>query len=586
MYSIIFFYLLSYFLSIIFSILRHKPMYRYQMKKKLTLEQQYFLYFTLIGIVYVFNMLVDVMDVDAAQYASLSLEMLQNGNYLEVYERGHDYLDKPPLLFWVSALSFKLLGVSNFSYKLPAVLVLILGIYSTYRFTLLWYDKSKALLAALILATTQGYMLMTNDVRTDGILTGMVMFAVWQLSTYIRTYNMAHLCLGAVGIAGAMMTKGPLGIVLVGFAIGGDLLLKRQWKDVFKWQWILLLVLVLILLLPMCYGLYTQFDLHPEKEVYGLKGPSGLRFFFWTQSFGRITGESQWDNGLGPFFFCHSILWDMQPWVLFMIPALFIRTYELVQTRFKITTEREYISFCGFFIGFLALSASRFKLPHYIFPLFPFAAVWIADYIHTLFLNKSKFDRILPKVHFGLLNAFFLVILLYFVLFFSPQGVLLPIVCAVLFILCWLSFRTYNGTLESITMPTISMSFALGLVMSSHFYPNLLQYQSGSVVGKYIKDHHIPYDRFYAFNFYAHSLDFYRGNIVPDISEEQLKNAPKGTLVVVDQERLDYLIKTLQLKYKIVKEVKSFKVTALEIDFLMKSTRAQTLKSAYIIEKL
>lgn len=555
------------------------------MKKQLTLEQQYFLYFSLIGIVYLFNMVVDVMDVDASQYASLSLEMLQNGSYLEVYERGNDYLDKPPLLFWVSALSFKLLGVSNFTYKLPAVLILILGVYSTYRFTLLWYDKSKALLAALILATTQGYMLMTNDVRTDGILTGMVMFAVWQLSTYITTRKWIHLCLGAVGIAGAMMTKGPLGIVLVGFAIGGDLLLKRQWKDVFKWQWILLLAMVLVLLLPMCYGLYMQFDLHPEKEVYGLKGPSGLRFFFWTQSFGRITGESQWGNDLGPFFFCHSILWDMQPWVLFMIPALAIKIYELIKSKFQISTQSEYISFFGFFIGFLALSASRFKLPHYIFPLFPFVAVWVADYIHKSALGASKFERILHKVHFGLLNAFFLVILLYFILFFSPEGIVLPLVCVLFFVLCWMSFRNYKGSLGGIVMPTVFMSFALGLVMSSHFYPHLLSYQAGSVAGKYVKEKAIPHDGFYSFRYYAHSLDFYRGSIVPDISEEGLKSAPKGILVVVDQYHYEHITKTMQLKYKVVKEIKSFRVTALEIGFMMKNTRENSLKSVYLIEK-
>lgn len=555
------------------------------MKKQFTLEQQYFLYFTLLGIVYVFNMLIDVMDVDAAQYASLSLEMLQNGSYLEVYERGHDYLDKPPLLFWVSALSFKVLGVSNFSYKLPAVLFLIVGVYSTYRFTLLWYDKSRALLAALMLASTQAYILMTNDVRTDGILTGMVMFAVWQLSTYIRTLKIKHLCLAAVGIAGAMMTKGPLGIVLVGFAIGGDLLLKRQWKDVFKWQWILLLLMVLILLSPMCYGLYTQFDLHPEKQVYGLKGPSGLRFFFWTQSFGRITGESQWDNDLGPFFFCHSILWDMQPWVLFLLPALAIKIYDLVKKRFRIAGESEYISFWGFLLGFLALSASKFKLPHYIFPLFPFAVVWVADYIHKLILGNSRFERILPKVHFGLLNAFFLVILLYFVLFFPPQGLFLPAICLVFFTLCWLSFRSYQGTLAGITMPTACMSFALGLAMSSDFYPNLLAYQPGSVVGRYIKDRAVPQDGFYAFGFYAHSLDFYRGSIVHNLSEEELKDLKKGTLVVVDQEHFDYIMAQPQLKYRVAKVIKSFKVTSLAIDFMMKDTRDNSLKNTYLIEK-
>jgi hypothetical protein len=69
----------------------------------------------------------DVMEVDASQYAAMSREMLESGNYLQLFDRGQNYLDKPPLLFWVSAMSFKLFGISNFSYKLPSVLFSLLG---------------------------------------------------------------------------------------------------------------------------------------------------------------------------------------------------------------------------------------------------------------------------------------------------------------------------------------------------------------------------------------------------------------------------------------------------------------------------
>ncbi|MEO0008670.1 MAG: hypothetical protein RJA20_2866, partial [Bacteroidota bacterium] len=49
------------------------------------------------------GLFLDIMDVDAAQYASIALEMTQNGSWLQVMHRGADYLDKPPLLFWLSA---------------------------------------------------------------------------------------------------------------------------------------------------------------------------------------------------------------------------------------------------------------------------------------------------------------------------------------------------------------------------------------------------------------------------------------------------------------------------------------------------
>ena len=123
------------------------------------------------------------------------------------------------------------------------------------------------------------------------------------MSRFLKEQKLLYLVYGAIGVAAAMMSKGPIGIVLVGFALGGDFILKREWKSIFKWEWLLLLFIVVLFLLPMTYGLYTQYDLHPEKEVYGLVGPSGVKFFYWTQSFGRVTGESSWKNDAGFFFF-------------------------------------------------------------------------------------------------------------------------------------------------------------------------------------------------------------------------------------------------------------------------------------------
>ena len=129
------------------------------------------------------------MDIDAAQYAVISMDMSRTKSFLHLYLQGHDYLDKPPLLFWMSSLSFILFGISNLTYKLPSVLIGILGIYSTYRFAKLWYSEEKAILSSLILASSQALFLITNDVRTDTILLGLVMFSVWQLGAYLKTTN-------------------------------------------------------------------------------------------------------------------------------------------------------------------------------------------------------------------------------------------------------------------------------------------------------------------------------------------------------------------------------------------------------------
>ena len=66
----------------------------------------------MLSLVHILGMIfIDIMEIDAAQYASISQEMLQTGDYLQVHHRHADYLDKPPLLFWLTSFSFKLLMV-------------------------------------------------------------------------------------------------------------------------------------------------------------------------------------------------------------------------------------------------------------------------------------------------------------------------------------------------------------------------------------------------------------------------------------------------------------------------------------------
>ena len=68
---------------------------------------------------------IPLMDIDAAQYASISREMLERNSFLQIYDLGKDYLDKPPMLFWLSALSMKIFGISDWAYRLPSFIFLL-----------------------------------------------------------------------------------------------------------------------------------------------------------------------------------------------------------------------------------------------------------------------------------------------------------------------------------------------------------------------------------------------------------------------------------------------------------------------------
>jgi len=445
------------------------------------------------------------------------------------------------------------------------------------------YDRKKAIYAALILASTQAMFLVTNDIRTDGILTGLIIFSVWQMSRFLREFKFNYLIYSAIGVAAAMMTKGPIGVVLVAFAIGGDLLVKRQWKSIFKWEWIVFLFIVAVLLIPMSYGLYTQFDLHPEKEVYGLTGPSGLRFFYWTQSFGRITGENYWNNDAGFFFFFHTILWDFQPWIFFLIPALFLRFKTLILSKLKIKKDREYISFFGFVLGFLALSTSGFKLPHYIFPLFPFAAIFIADYIASL--EDKKLTRRFARIQFGFMHLFFVVMIISLIWIFEAESILLPLFLLCAFILFWFTFIRTKAIGDKIILPTLLSIIAFGLFMSISFYPNLLNYQSDSLVGKEISKRNTPLDMFYTHKVHEHSLDFYADRSIVGIQFGKLSTYKEGTLIYTNQEGMEEIIAKHGQEYSILYTYEDFHVTGISIDFLLKSKRAGVVDKKYLLEK-
>ena len=232
-------------------------------------------------LIIIFGASSDVIDVDAAQYASISMEMVQNDTYLSVTERGKDYLDKPPFLFWVSSLSFQLLGFTNFAYKLPTIIFSLFSLFYIYKLGYYLYNDYTGRVAAALAATSIGFIWINNDVKTDAILTASLVFSIYHLILFIDSNHWKYLIYSSIGIGIGMLSKGPMGLIFPLAIIFIHLVIKKDLKKLINPKWILLPFLVAFILLPMCIGLYYQFDLHPEKVVNGKTGVSGLRFYFW-----------------------------------------------------------------------------------------------------------------------------------------------------------------------------------------------------------------------------------------------------------------------------------------------------------------
>lgn len=546
-------------------------------------------------IVYIPGLLVDVMDVDAAQYASMSREMVETGNWLELHNRYHDYLDKPPLLFWLSSLSMTLMGVSNFAYKFPSFLFGILAVISTIKLTEIIYNRITGLMAGLMVASCLGFFIMMNDVRTDTLLMGSFAFGLWQIVLYVKTKSWRSLILGFTGIGLAMLAKGPLGLVMPVFALSCEFAYKRQWTNFFRWQWLVGLAVVGLILTPMCIGLYNQFDAHPEKEVNGATGVSGLEFYFWTQSFGRITGESDWgtkfDNGAGPFFFTHTFMWAFFPWSILTVLGLAKNLFVLVRSRFRPGYLNEMIATGGFILIFLSLSASKYKLPHYIYVTFPLAAIIAARFLVTDILQPSR--RIVAGFAIGFsvlftLLLFAVVSIILFIVF--PGAPLLTWLVVALLAVASLTFLITRKTkAERIVLPLLMGLMAFYFTGFTQFYPELLKYQITNQVGRDVVGAKVPRDAFFMHNeVFQHSLDFYsRGAptyIAIDSSQVMPVIEKYGEVwIYTDESGYEEILKS-SFNLATVNEYRYFGVQFLTFTFLNPETRESTLRSMYLVK--
>ena len=548
------------------------------------LEQQYLFYIILCIVVYIIGSItVPLMEIDSVQYANISREMLLNKSFLQVYDQGKDYLDKPPLLFWFNASSMYIFGINDIAFRLPSIFMAVLAIYSTYKFTLLYYAKEIALLAALVLASSQAMFLITHDLRTDTMLMAWVILGIWQFSNWLFTKKWISLILAFVAVAFGMMTKGPIALMVPIFSFVPHFLMHRNFKLLFKWEYLIGVLIILILLIPMDIGLYQQFDLHPEKIMYEKSGTSGLRFFYWTQSFGRITGESVWHENGYFFFLFENLLWGFLPWILFFIIGLVLEFYNTIKNKFHVQGHEEWISTPGFLITYTALGISNYQLPHYIYIVLPFASIIAAKYIYSLItINENKKLRNILSIINGILFSLVLFILIVLLVIpFNLNYYLISILFIIFIIVFGYSIYKQKQLIPKTIQFAVFTILITNLLLNVFFYPKLLEYQLGNSVTKYINTYKIDKKNFYLFKLYGErSLDFY-SNYSFQIIEEAKVLKPADYLLISNK----LINKDILQKFNTVDTIAAFHVSTLNAAFLNPKTRNSALDYYYILQK-
>ncbi|HMK17337.1 MAG TPA: glycosyltransferase family 39 protein [Chitinophagaceae bacterium] len=541
-------------------------------------NRTYIFLFSLLGLVYIAGLFVPLMDNDSGHHADIALRMYLTGDYVTLYDHRGDYIDKPHFLFWTSALSYHIFGVTSFAYRFLSFLFTILGTYSIFRLGKELYGLEIGKLAALIAASSFCYILANNDVRMDAILTAAIAFATWQLIAYVHHRKFIFLLGAALGMAIGFCTKGHVGLVTPVAGIFFYILYKKDWKLLFDWHWLVVIFFFAIFISPVVYCYYLQFNLHPEKISQGIKGVNGVKYILWSHSFDRIKGAERF-GAVGKedhFFFLHTFLWTFAPWCFVAFIALFIRLKNLF------AAKEEWLS-TGVFVMLAALiNFSNFKLPHYLPILAPATALIVAH----LFVSRRNDERwrktfyiiqlstsILLLATAALVNTWAFPV--------KSTTVLIGLIFFLVVVFYFFLSKMYNNIQRSITVSvaTIALFFFLA---NTNFYPQLLTYQGGKPLADMTRGVADPRNVYFWKNTFSSTYSFYSSSN-RQVYNDSLKQTGKNFWLIYEKSQ-QVEIDSLGLQLGKTFSVPDYEITRLKKSFVDPATRKGTLDEMIMTE--
>lgn len=544
---------------------------------------RYWFLIVLIFLVYVAGLFVTLFENDSAQFSVMAMRMVQENDFFSLFKGPEEYLDKPHMHYWLAAISYKIFGIHDWAYRIPGILATLLAAYSCYGLGNLLYNKHVGQLATLVFMTAQTIVLGAIDVRTDAVLTGFSILAIWQLASYLEKGNFGAVAFGAFAAGIAFSTKGQIALLVIGLPILCHLLYTKKWKAFLSWKVLVALLIFVLTISPMLYAYYLQFDLHPEKIIRGRGDRSGIFFIFWEQSFERLSGEGVGKNSSDFFFFFHTFLWVFLPWTFLGIAAFWSRTKSLVKLKFLYNPKFEFLTLGGISLIFIIISFAQFKLPHYLNITIPLFAVLTASYLYDLYrFEKKRSTQLLMAGQYFILGVVFIASALICFYVFKSMSMFSYLALALLvFIIVYYALKREGRYVRLITI-SVFASVLLNAVLNLHFYPNLLQYQGGSSMAKIIRQREIPVDRIYKVsNDYSWALDFYNRYPVQITTPNRLRKKKEAWVYVSDadmeQLRKDGFDWDTQIS------VDQFRITRLQGKFLNASTRKKVLRKMHLI---
>ncbi len=225
-------------------------------------------------------------DSTESRYAEIGRKMYASGDYITpIHRNGKPFWGKPPLSFWLTALSFNIFGVNDFAARFPSMLCMILVLLLTFYFANRVRGPDAGIVSSLILLSTGLFFIVSGGVMTDPALVVGTTLSMLSFYFAMKENNKLFGYLFFVGIGISLLAKGPVGIVLTAMPCGLWVIILSRWKEFFKnLPWFSGILLGLLISVPWYY-LAEQ------------KTPGFLEYFLVGEHYKRFV-ESGWKGDL------------------------------------------------------------------------------------------------------------------------------------------------------------------------------------------------------------------------------------------------------------------------------------------------
>ena len=320
-----------------------------------------------------------LLEIDEAIYAEVAREAFVSGDYFSTYYNFETEFSKPPFQYWLLQIFYAIFGINEWAVRLPSFMA-ALGVLSlTYLFGKNIRSSDTGLWACLVLCANVGFYSMMRDARMDITLTFFITLSIYGFYNYI--YKGQNSIKGFlyvyIGMAGATLTKGPIGIIFPVSIVFMFILLKRDWGSFKKLKPFHGLLLLITLITP--WYIYMT-----HRYGFGFLEKNIIH-----ENFKKFLVKGVYEpNPGGHFFLAHTFFWYFFPWWILW----FYQQYYWLKEKgsrdqgVKGSVEGKDTNLfllLWFYIPFVFFSLSKFSLPNYLSVVIPAASLGAGIYIDS-----------------------------------------------------------------------------------------------------------------------------------------------------------------------------------------------------------